>query len=60
MSEDIDRESLFREANEVRALAMALQTVIEVNNLNSNKHPAWMLADMLVERASALEGRCSP
>lgn len=60
MSDRLDHEGLYREANEVRALAMALQTVIEANGLNSNRHPAWMLADMLVERAVSLEGRCSP
>ncbi|WP_313353208.1 hypothetical protein [Paracoccus sp. (in: a-proteobacteria)] len=52
-----DRDATYRAASEVRALAMALQTVIEANNLNSSKHPAWMLSDMLVEATVDLERR---
>ncbi|ABL70730.1 hypothetical protein [Paracoccus denitrificans] len=50
-------EATYRAASEVRALAQALQTVIEANDLNSNKHPAWMLSDMLVEATLDLERR---
>lgn len=56
----LDREALYRDMNEVRALAMALQAVIEVNGLNSNAHPTWMLSDMLATRLIAIEARVSP
>ncbi|QRZ15402.1 hypothetical protein JWJ88_13700 [Paracoccus methylovorus] len=52
-----DHDATYRLASEVRALAMALQTVIEANDLNSNKHPAWMLSDMLVAATLDLERR---
>ena len=56
----LDRAALYRDMNEARALAMALQTVIEANDLNSNAHPTWMLSEMLTTRLIAIEAQVSP